>query len=209
MVLTQEERVFLVKNVAQNKGKFTQNVKDSFVSVFGAERLPNRNSVAALMARFDETGSVKNRSKSGRPRVADDSVLNNISNCLERSPSKSLRHLAQETGISRSVTHRVVRELKFYPYKVKVVHDRVISRGLWPPRSPDLTPLDFYLWGRLKGVVYRSNPKTIETLKRETIREISSIDEDELKRVFENLRRRVNLCVRQNGSHFQHLMRIA
>ena len=20
----------------------------------------------------------------------------------------------------------------------------------WPPRSPDLTPLDFYLWGRLK-----------------------------------------------------------
>ncbi|KAJ8943430.1 hypothetical protein NQ318_020681 [Aromia moschata] len=26
---------------------------------------------------------------------------------------------------------------------------------LWPPRSPDLTILDFYLWGRLKQIVYR------------------------------------------------------
>ncbi|XP_073493604.1 uncharacterized protein [Phyllobates terribilis] len=24
----------------------------------------------------------------------------------------------------------------------------------WPPRSPDLTPLDFYLWGHLKAIVY-------------------------------------------------------
>jgi len=23
---------------------------------------------------------------------------------------------------------------------------QVISRGLWPPRSPDLTPCDLYLW---------------------------------------------------------------
>jgi hypothetical protein len=29
--------------------------------------------------------------------------------------------------------------------------DRVISKGLWPPRSPDLTPLHFFLWGMLKG----------------------------------------------------------
>ena len=25
---------------------------------------------------------------------------------------------------------------------------------LWPPRSPDLTPLDFFLWGFVKGKVY-------------------------------------------------------
>ena len=35
--------------------------------------------------------------------------------------------------------------------------DRWIGRNgpiRWPPRSPDLTPLDFYLWGRLKSLVY-------------------------------------------------------
>jgi hypothetical protein len=25
---------------------------------------------------------------------------------------------------------------------------------LWLPRSPDLTPADFYLWGHLKAIVY-------------------------------------------------------
>ena len=24
----------------------------------------------------------------------------------------------------------------------------------WPPRSPDLTPMDFFLWGYLKAKVY-------------------------------------------------------
>jgi hypothetical protein len=28
----------------------------------------------------------------------------------------------------------------------EIFGERVISRNLRPPRSPDLTPLDFYLW---------------------------------------------------------------
>ena len=28
----------------------------------------------------------------------------------------------------------------------------------WPPRSPDLTPLDYYLWGHMKTLVYVSVP---------------------------------------------------
>ena len=26
----------------------------------------------------------------------------------------------------------------------------------WPPRSPELTPLDFYLWGHMKTLVYET-----------------------------------------------------
>jgi hypothetical protein len=36
--------------------------------------------------------------------------------------------------------------------------DRWIGRGgprSWPARSPDLNPLDFFLWGHVKNVVYR------------------------------------------------------
>lgn len=32
--------------------------------------------------------------------------------------------------------------------------ERIVTKGLWPPRSPDLTPLDFFLWGFLKSKVY-------------------------------------------------------
>jgi hypothetical protein len=38
----------------------------------------------------------------------------------------------------------------------------------YPPRSLDLTPLDFYLWGTLKDEVYRQKPATLKAL-RETI----------------------------------------
>ena len=37
--------------------------------------------------------------------------------------------------------------------------NRWIGRGStinWPPRSPDLTPLDFCLWGLMKSEVYRT-----------------------------------------------------
>ena len=43
-------------------------------------------------------------------------------------------------------------------YPLPVDHDRWIGRGgtiNWPPRSPDLTPLDFCLWGLMKSEVYR------------------------------------------------------
>jgi hypothetical protein len=35
----------------------------------------------------------------------------------------------------------------------EVFNDRIISTGLWPPRSSDLSVCDFYLWGILKGKV--------------------------------------------------------
>ena len=35
----------------------------------------------------------------------------------------------------------------------------------WPARSPDLTPLDFFLWGVLKNQVFSDKPKTLNDLK--------------------------------------------
>jgi hypothetical protein len=34
-----------------------------------------------------------------------------------------------------------------------------------PPRSPDLSTCNFYLWGYLKGEVYETNPHTLDELK--------------------------------------------
>ncbi|GFX94961.1 DUF4817 domain-containing protein [Trichonephila clavipes] len=46
--------------------------------------------------------------------------------------------------------------------------DRIVSRRCrypWPPRSPDLTPADFWLWGYLKSRVYLSGPSSLSELK--------------------------------------------
>lgn len=34
----------------------------------------------------------------------------------------------------------------------------------WPPRSPDLTPLDFWLWSKLKVLCYREPPTTSQDM---------------------------------------------
>ncbi|GFV53387.1 DUF4817 domain-containing protein [Trichonephila clavipes] len=56
--------------------------------------------------------------------------------------------------------------------------DRIVSRRCrypWPPRSPDLTPTDFWLWGYLKSRVYLSGPSSLSELKDAIRREVSSI----------------------------------
>ena len=43
---------------------------------------------------------------------------------------------------------------------------RIISKGLWSARSPDLTPpCDFYFWGIMKNSVYATNSHMMEELK--------------------------------------------
>jgi hypothetical protein len=50
--------------------------------------------------------------------------------------------------------------------------DRVISKGIWPPRSPDLKPPDYFLRGYLKGRIYQNKPRTIDALKANITEEI-------------------------------------
>jgi hypothetical protein len=86
----------------------------------------------------------------------------------------------------------------------------VISKRLWPPRSPDLCPPDFFLWGYLKDTVYSNPPHThthtLQELQANIQRTVDGISTGTLKNVFANMIRRVHLCEERNGGHFQHLL---
>jgi hypothetical protein len=88
----------------------------------------------------------------------------------------------------------------------EVFEDRLISRGLWPARSPDLNPYDFYLLGNLKDEVYSSNPHTLVELKQSIRETISSIEVSELKLVSNSIFQRLEECLRAEGRHFEHLL---
>ena len=45
----------------------------------------------------------------------------------------------------------------------------------WPSRSPDLSPLDFYLWGHLKAMVYQKKIRNINHLMERITNAITSI----------------------------------
>ena len=84
--------------------------------------------------------------------------------------------------------------------------DRIINNGLWPPRSPDLTPCDFYLWTTVKERVCQSNPHTFQELRDNIKLEITKISAEELKIVNENLLTRYSTCLKEEGRLFQHLL---
>lgn len=77
----------------------------------------------------------------------------------------------------------------------------------WPARSPDLNPLDFYLWGYLQHRVHRNEHAAIEGLKRSVIEESEEILEETLERVKANLVKRLRKCSEENGQLFEHLLK--
>jgi hypothetical protein len=88
----------------------------------------------------------------------------------------------------------------------EVFDDRIISTGLWPPRSLDLSVCDFYLWGNLKGKVYRTSPCTAEALQNEIRNVVTSILAHELQRVLQGFLQRCKACLRVTGNHFEHFL---
>ena len=82
--------------------------------------------------------------------------------------------------------------------------NRVISPSgdvPWPPRSPELSPFDFFLWGYLKGKLYTDKPNTLQELKLKNIQEICRITPEMLSAVMNSFIKRVRLCLTKNGSH--------
>jgi len=88
-------------------------------------------------------------------------------------------------------------------------NDRWIGRGgpiSWAPRSPDLTPLDFYLWGYIKSNVYKTKVKDINELKNRIEKEIKAIKKETLQNVFNDILKRLKLCIDVNGNTFEQFM---
>lgn len=86
---------------------------------------------------------------------------------------------------------------------------RWIGRGgsiRWAPCSPDLIPLDFFLWGHLKNNVYKTPIKDLAQLKTKIKNEIESISSETLCDVFKNISKRMKLCIEVDGNHFESLV---
>lgn len=80
------------------------------------------------------------------------------------------------------------------------------TANVWPPHSPDMSPLDFYLWGYLKDNVYSPKPRCMAELKNAIRREMRKISRDTCVNVIRNFREHVELVRRNNGGHLEHIL---
>lgn len=87
--------------------------------------------------------------------------------------------------------------------------ERWIGRGegayiAWPSRSPDLNPLDFFVWGYIKSIIYKTETNNIEELKIKIQEALDSITAEMLSNVKRNLIRRLIACIERNGDLIEH-----
>ena len=82
---------------------------------------------------------------------------------------------------------------------------RVKTAVQWAPHSPDLSPLDFFLWGFLKDRVYTSKPKTTGELKDAIVMEVSRLPSQMIDDTITHLQTvRLPTVIRRKGAHVEH-----
>ena len=83
--------------------------------------------------------------------------------------------------------------------------ERWMGRGSptmpWPPRSPDITPCDFFLWGFVKSQVYREPVQDIADLKQKIVSAFQLVTSQMLTNAFEDYRRRLHVVIEEKGGH--------
>ena len=90
-----------------------------------------------------------------------------------------------------------------------VFEDRIISRRadvVWPARSCDSTPLNYYLWGAVKDKYYADKPETIDALKDNIREAIGEIQLHTIDNVLKNWIDHVGNCMGSQGSHLNEII---
>ena len=90
-----------------------------------------------------------------------------------------------------------------------VFENRIISRRadiVWLPRSCDLTPLDYYLWGAVKDKCYADKKETIDALKNSKRAAIGEIQLPIIDNVLKNWIDCVGHCMANRGSHLNEII---
>ena len=73
----------------------------------------------------------------------------------------------------------------------------------WAARSPDLTPLDFFVWGYIKSIIYATRISNIAELKAQITEAANSITPTMLENVFVEVENRFRRCIDRGGGHVE------
>ena len=79
---------------------------------------------------------------------------------------------------------------------------------IWPSRSPDFSPIAYFLWGHMKSMVYETPVESEEDLVARIAVAAGNIAEEPrlLNCVQESIQRRCQACIDAEGRHFEQLL---
>jgi len=82
--------------------------------------------------------------------------------------------------------------------------DAWIGRGgpiPWPHRSPDLSPLDFFLWVYIKNIVYGEKIRNIQYLQERITSAIETVTRYMIQKMWQEMEFRLDFSRATNGAH--------
>jgi hypothetical protein len=94
---------------------------------FRDDQVPRRQTIHNLVNKRISTGTLTDKKKKHKRRVLSREKLDDTGARLERTPRKSLKRLAQETGVSKSSARRETKLLNLRPYKTTIIHARLAA----------------------------------------------------------------------------------
>ena len=75
----------------------------------------------------------------------------------------------------------------------------------WPPRSPDLTPCDFFLREYINSKVYVNSPANLNDLRARITRAFEDLkrDPDIIRRAMQEMVNREQVCIERDGRNVE------
>jgi len=73
----------------------------------------------------------------------------------------------------------------------------------WPPRSLDITPIDFFLWKYVKDKVFSTPVPDITNLKARITDAFTTITEDMLENTWREIEYRLDVLRATKGAHVE------
>jgi inhibitor of nuclear factor kappa-B kinase subunit alpha len=93
-------------------------------------------------------------------------------------------------------SHRAQRTITFLRQNVP----DLISPDEWPPKSPDLNPVDYFVWGVLQKEVYSVPIRDLQHLKERILQRWNALPQQQIDSAIRAWRNRLQICVRENGA---------
>jgi len=75
---------------------------------------------------------------------------------------------------------------------------------IWPPSSPDLSPLDYGIWGNVERKACARSHRNVDELKASVEEHWASMEEDFIKRTCSAFRPRLEAMLEAGGGHFEN-----
>jgi len=77
------------------------------------------------------------------------------------------------------------------------------SKEFWPPNSPDLNPLDYYVWSIVERVTNKSRHSNVTSLRTIIEAAFADIDNATLQRTCEYFRSRIEAVIEADEGYIE------